>query len=304
MALALDIRRPAGTALRTLLQREFVRAGKRLDQATADSPSERVKGVHEFRRSVKRLRAALRLARGVIGAQAHRVLDRALGGAARRLGTLRDAHARTIAAGRIAALLPRSTRAVAMDAWRATGGAVAEAAGGMSVEAVRALVRESRAEIDAAQAQVAGLDLDALTWSAVARAIAESHGAARARFRARWDGRDEEWLHDARKRAQRAANMLALLPISAGRPLDSVQVRLRQAAGLLGESRDAGLMLDRLPELPKASPLHAASRQMRRAAARHRTRCLSRARAVGLAASRERRDEMRLRLDRALRRPS
>lgn len=304
MALALDTRRPAGTSLHTLLQREFARAGKRLDQAGAESPSERVKGVHEFRRSVKRLRAALRLARDVTGAQAHRAIDRALGGAARRLGTLRDAHARTIAAGRIAALLPRAMRAVAMDAWRATGGAVAEAAGGMSVEAVCALVRESRAEIDAAQAQVAALDLGALTWSAVARAIAESYGAARARFRAGWEGRDEEWLHDVRKRAQRAVNMLALLPASAARPLASVEERMRQAASLLGESRDAGLMLDRLPELPKASPLHAASRQMRRASARHRTRSLSRARSIGLAASREGRDEMRRRIDRALRRSS
>jgi hypothetical protein len=55
MALALDTRKPAGAALRLLLQREFIRADRRLDQAVSDVPSERIRGVHEFRRSVKRL---------------------------------------------------------------------------------------------------------------------------------------------------------------------------------------------------------------------------------------------------------
>lgn len=300
MALALDTRKPAGAALRLLLQREFVRAGKRLAQAASEDPIERIQGVHEFRRSVKRLRAAWRLTRGTIAAPEQRRIDRALGGAARRLGSLRDAHARTIAAGRIAALLPRSMRALALDAWRATGGAVPEAAGAMRVEAVRRLVAESQAELEDVRTRVMAMDLDAFTWSDAAASIVDTCAAARDRFRASWEGRSEEWLHDVRKRAQRAANMLLLVGAAGGRRNKTIESRLRVAAGLLGEARDAGPMLSDMPELPKASPLHAASRQMRRMAERHRARCLRRARAAGRAAISESRREMRGRLDRAL----
>ena len=300
MALALDTRRSAGSALQLLLQREFARAVKRLDQAAESSAKDRIQGVHEFRRSVKRLRAALRLARPVIGGAEHRAIDRSLGDSARRLGALRDAHARTIAAGRIAALLPRAMRALALDAWRATGGAASEAAGGMPLDSVLALVRESRLELEAVRHIVLSLDLGALDWPAVAAALAEGCGAARDRFRMSWRGRDEEWLHDARKRAQRAANLLLLVQPRVGRRALLAERRLREAAGLLGEARDAGLMLEGMPMLPKSSPLHAASRQMRRVAERHRERCLRRARTVGEAALRAGRREMWRRFEAAL----
>jgi CHAD domain-containing protein len=300
MALALDTRKPAGSALQLLLQREFVRAGKRLDQAAGASAKDRIQGVHEFRRSVKRLRAALRLARPAIGVAEHRAIDRSLGDSARRLGALRDAHARTIAAGRIAALLPRSMRALALDAWRATGGAASEAAGEMSLESVRTLVKESRVELEAVRRMVLALNLGSLDWPAVAAGLAEGCGAARDRFRMSWKGRDEEWLHDSRKRAQRAANLLLLVQAGVGRRATLAEGRLREASGLLGEARDAGLMLEGMPALPKSSPLHAASRQMRRVAERHRERCLRRARVVGAAALGEGRREMRRRLEAAL----
>jgi CHAD domain-containing protein len=240
----------------------------------------------------------LRLARGMAGDRSCRAVDRALAGCARRLGPLRDAHARTLAAGRLASRLPRATRALALDAWRVTGGAVKEAAGGMSADAVRGLVRESRAEIESAREHVLQLDLDAVRWPGIAEALAEACGAARDRFRARWDGRDEEWLHDTRKRAQRAANMLGLLSGQLGQRAVSAERRLREASGLLGDARDAALMLSGMPELPEASPLHAAGDMLRRVASRHRDRCVRRARSVGSAALAEGRGELRRRFAR------
>ena len=83
MALSLDVRRKVPAALRTLLEREFDQSLRRLDQAAGDKPADRVEGVHEYRRSVKRLRAALQLASGVVpAAELHRI-DRALSDAAR-----------------------------------------------------------------------------------------------------------------------------------------------------------------------------------------------------------------------------
>jgi hypothetical protein len=94
--------------------------------------------------------------------------------------------------------------------------------------------------------------------------------------------------------------MLLLVGAGAGRHGKTMEARLRLVAGLLGEARDAGLMLSDMPELPKASPLHVASRQMRRTAERHRARCLRRAHVAGRAAIPEGRREMRRRMDRTL----
>ena len=274
MALALDTRRRLPAALQSLLQREFDQALRRLDQAGGPKPSDRVTGVHEFRRSVKRLRAALLLAEGVVPEGERRAIDRALGDAARRLGSLRDAHARRIAAERIVKLVPRSMRALAMDAWRASGGAVTEAAAGLSDAAARTLVQASQSEIESIRQRVRALDLSALDASSASKALADAWGRARDRFRASWTGRDEEWLHGARKRAQRAANLLLL--VAAFDPAWAVRAErsLRMASALLGEARDAELMVQGMPELPPGSPLQVPSHRLRLAARRHREKCL------------------------------
>ena len=300
MALALDTRRRLPAALQSLLQREFEQACRRLDQAASPLPQDVVTGVHEFRRSVKRLRAALRLAEGVLGRRERESIDRALGDAARRLGALRDSHARTLAAQRIVRLLPRSMRALAMDAWRATGGSATEAAAERGAVSVPALVHESRGEIDQLRTRVKALDLAALDAAAVADAMAEAWGRARDRFRARWQHRDEAWLHGVRKRAQRTANLLLLVAPAAGAWATRTERRLRKATALLGEARDAELMVQGMPEPGPGSPLQVPARRLRIMARRHRLKCLRAARVQGLAAMREGRGDVRRRLRKAL----
>ena len=300
MALALDTRRRLPAALQSLLQREFDQALRRLDQAGGPKPSDRVTGVHEFRRSVKRLRAALLLTEGVVPETERRAIDRALGDAARRLGTLRDAHARRIAAERIVKLVPRSMRALAMDAWRTSGGAVSEAAAGLAPAAAHALVKASRDEIESIRQRVRALDLACIDAQTVSAAIARAWGRARQRFRVAWTGRDEAWLHGVRKRAQRSANLLLLVAPAAGAWAVRTERRLRAASALLGEARDAELMVQGMPELPAGSPLQVPAHQLRMAARRHRTKCLRAARVRGAAAMREARSEVRRRLRKAL----
>jgi CHAD domain-containing protein len=162
MALSLDVRRKVPAALRTLLEREFDQSLRRLDQAAGDRPADRVEGVHEYRRSVKRLRAALQLASGVVPAAELHGIDRALSAAARRLGTLRDAHARRIAAERVAMLLPKVWRALAMDAWRSSGGMVTEAAADLPQASVQSLLQASRSDMQAIRVRMQALKLDAM----------------------------------------------------------------------------------------------------------------------------------------------
>lgn len=300
MALALDTRRRLPAALQSLLQREFDHALKRLDQAAGPKPADRVTGVHEFRRSVKRLRAALTLAEAAVPEGERRAIDRALGDAARRLGSLRDAHARRIAAERIVKLVPRPMRALAMDAWRTSGGSVAEAAAGLSNTAAHALVQSSRADIELVRQRVRSLDLSRVDAASVADAFARSWARARERFRADWKGRDEEWLHGARKRAQRTANLLLLVVPSTGAWAVRTEARLRRASALLGEARDAELMVQAMPELAAGNPLQVPAHRLRIAARRHRVKCLRLARAQGAAATREGRGEVRRRLRKAL----
>lgn len=300
MALTLDARRPLSEALGVLLDREFGQALSRLDQACGESPEDRVQGVHEFRRSVKRLRAGVSLLQGVLPTREHAAIDRALGDAARRLGTLRDAHARMAAAERVVRLLPRTMRALGMDAWRATGGLASEAAAEVSQAAVHRLVDASRREMETLRDRVHKLGLDGLDAQAVAEAMSEAWGRARDRFRAAWKDRDGDWLHGVRKRAQRCGNLLAMLG-GRGEAWGSVaQRRLRKAAGWLGEARDAELMLERLPDQPPESPLHPVVHRLRTVARRHAARCLRQARREGAAALPLRRGEVRKRLAKAL----
>lgn len=302
MALSLDTRRRLPAALQSLLQREFDQALKRLDQAAGPKPTDRVTGVHEFRRSVKRLRAALMLAEGAVPEDERRSIDRALGDAARRLGSLRDAHARRIAAERIVKLVPRSMRALAMDAWRTSGGSVAEAAAGLSNAAAQALVQASRADIELIRQRVRALDLARVDAATVAGALAKSWGRARERFRAAWTGRDEAWLHGARKRSQRMANLLLLVAPAVGAWAVRTEARLRKASALLGEARDAELMVQALPELAAGNPLQVPAYRLRIAARRHRLKCLRLARTQGAAVMREGRGELRRRVGKALER--
>ena len=302
MALSLDVRRKLPAALRTLLEREFDQSLRRLDQAAGDRPADRVEGVHEFRRSVKRLRAALQLAAGVVPQAEWRRVDRALSDAARRLGTLRDAHARRIAAERVAMLLPKVWRALAMDAWRASGGMVTEAAAELSAASVRALLRASRADMQAIRERVKALNLDAMRATDVSAVVAEAWARTRARFNATWDDRDEAWLHGARKRAQRTANLLVLVGGWGGRWSEATERRLRRASGLLGEARDSELMLERMPALAPDAPLHGVVKRLRDAATRRRKAALREARREGRAALRSGRRACRERLMAAMER--
>lgn len=302
MALSLDVRRKLPAALRTLLERELDQSLRRLAQADSRDAADRVQGVHEYRRSVKRLRAALQLASGVVPADEVRRVDRALGDAARRLGSLRDAHARCAAAERVAMLLPRAWRALAMDAWRASGGSVSEAAAEPSPEAVRALVRASHADMQAVRVRVQAMRLDALRPRDVAEAVACAWGRARTRFHVSWERRDEAWLHGARKRAQRAANLLLLVGGWGGRWSATAERRLRESSALLGEARDAELMLERMPEPDVGTPLHAVVRRLRQVAQRRRKSALREARRVGRSALGVGRGALRKRLLSALER--
>ena len=301
MAASLDARRPLPASLRAVLEREFATAARRLAQAEGWKLDDRVEGVHEFRRSVKRLRAAVALAAGEVGEREAKAVDKALSAAARRLGALRDAHARLAAAQRLVRLLPRSLRALAMDGWRAAGGAVTEAAAEPGEEAVHRLVKASVAEMESVRARVRDWRLEAMRPRMVLDAAAVAWGRARDRFRASWRGRDAEWLHGARKRAQRCAGMLVLVRSWDARRLRACERRLRRAAGLLGEARDAELMLERLPEPAEAHPLREAVRRLRSTAHRHAQRCLREARREGVAALREGRRAFRRRLREGIR---
>ncbi len=296
MAASLDARRPLPASLRAVLEREFETAARRLTQAEGWRPEDRVEGVHEFRRSVKRLRAALALTVGVVGEREWRSIDKALSAAARRLGALRDAHARRAAAQRLVRLLPRSMRALAMDAWRASGGAVTEAAAEPKDEAVHRLVHASAGEMRSIRDRVTRWDLQALHAGHVVEAVTTAWGRARDRFRASWQDRENEWLHGARKRAQRCASLLLLVQGWDGKLLRASERRLRAAAGLLGEARDAELMLERLGDPDLDQRLRPVARRLRAVSARHAAKCLRSARREGMSALAEGRKSLRTRL--------
>ena len=155
-------------------------------------------------------------------------------------------------------------------------------------------------EIESIRRRVRELDLNRLDAEAVAEAVASAWARARQRFGAAWTGREEEWLHGVRKRAQRVANLLVLVAPAAGAWAVRAEARLRKASAALGEARDADLMVQAMPELPAGNPLQVPAHHLRMAARRHRVKCLRAARAQGAAATSEGRGEVRRRLRKAL----
>ena len=138
--------------------------------------------------------------------------------------------------------------------------------------------------MQAIRVRVQALDLSAMRSAGVAQAVAQAWGRARTRFNTSWDGRDEAWLHGARKRAQRAANVLVLVGGWGGRWSAAAERRLRRASGLLGEARDSELMLERMPALAPEAPLHEVVRRLREAATKRRKAALRASRREGRAA--------------------
>lgn len=221
-------------------------------------------GIHQARKSLRRARAALALARRELGDEGRRV-DAALAAACRGMGALRDAQALIEALQRLPPKLPEELRHVLPES-------IALATARRDRMLVAALGRDPdfvrrRARLDAIAVRLAKLEWDAVRGKDVARAVARSERrVAKARRRVkRHPGDDERW-HVLRRRIRRLRQQDSLLQVVAPALKPAGGVPADQAVAL-GEAQDDALLLR---HCARRSPFPPAMRQAIRKVARAR----------------------------------
>ncbi len=197
-------------------------------------------GVHQARKSMRRVRACIALA-GFERAGDGRRLDRAIAGACRGLSTLRDAHARV---GLLDALLHHDHLEDQQTLLRrARSAALAD-----RVDAMR-VARAEDPDFAALRRQLLALakDLAALPWTTVdadAITAAINHSLQRARkaqTRALNDGDADDWHRWRRRRRRLAQQHTALQAV--GIESAGVSDAEREITHLLGESQDLHVLV-------------------------------------------------------------
>lgn len=252
--------------------RLLVFAGEQLQQAQADLSRKGEalhEGIHQARKSIRRVRATLALGARILGPRAQ-ALDDELGRLCRGLSHLRDAQALIEVLQRLDAQAPERIRAILPAAER-----LARERRDDILE--RALARDPAFQarclrLQAAQQRLARLDWRAVDETEVASAIKRSQRRAdkAAKQIKKHPGDDETW-HVYRRRLRRLRqqdSLLAeLLPA-----LRLSKKRARDLADALGESQDDALLLR---HCDRRSPFPSDQRKQLRAIARerlHRTR--------------------------------
>lgn len=249
-----------GERLRDHALGELARAMEQL----AREGDARHSGVHQARKSLRRTRACLDLARRALGEKGHR-LDRSLASLCRGLGALRDAQALVEALRRLepsaapglAALLPRAQSLAAARRDERLAGALARDPD----------FGRRRQRLENLQARLAALPWETLREDGISAALGRSQRRlAKARRRVeRHPGDDERW-HGLRRRLRRLRQQDTVLSVVMP-ALCSSSAGLADEAAALGKAQDDVLLLR---HCGRHSPFPPKIRRAIRAAARTR----------------------------------
>jgi len=198
------------------------------------------RGVHEMRKSCKRLRAWTRLLRDVDETAAARAgqIDRLLRSAAHTLGAAREA----VVAAETFAALPRPA-SISSRAWTQLRRRLRDEARRRGSPSPVLVARAARA-LEAAQRQIGRLRLQDLPARELKKGLRHSRRRADKRFRAAGEG-DAGLLHEWRKATKRLAYQQDLLQARLGRQPPAPR-KLDELNELLGQHHDLHLLEQRL----------------------------------------------------------
>ncbi len=244
--LVLDRARPLSDGVVLALARVLAYA----EGWTRDAAREPVKAVHEVRKSIRRARAAVRLARPCMGPRRFKALDQSLRQAVLETSSLRDAEVITDTVEELAAHDP--TIADVAAALRAHLGSAqasateAELTAGVLGRSAACLVGAPERFADALRDKKGRTALD--EPGAADRLLRESFKHVRATYRAALLERTDEAIHDWRKRVKELRYQLELLelPPASG---DSREEALGDQAKTLGWITDLLVLRVRVREL-------------------------------------------------------
>src|SRR5687768_1236571 len=193
MAYRLKPARSARKGLRRAAGRQLDTAAEELGSATG---GERTAAIHTARKSIKKTRALLRLARSGMPRDAYREQSRALRDTGRLLSATRDAD---VLAQTIDALAHRYVGQLPSSGFTALRRDVAKLA---AVPDTDARIDRARADLAELAANVAAWPVDDVGWSTVRKGATRAYARGRTGFARACSTSDPDVMHEWRKRVK------------------------------------------------------------------------------------------------------
>lgn len=243
-------------------------------EATGD---ESATGIHEARKSLKRIRALLRLVRPALG---ERVF-------ARENGDFRDTGA-LLSHTRDTQILLETVTKLDTRFGEASGSGLRklrEVLAGSLTVADAAAEAGPRAEaikrLQQAKPRFARLKLDPDDFDAIRAGLEQTFRRARAAFDASYDEPSDERFHDLRKGVQQHWRHMALLRRAWPEVADARLATARRLSQILGDDHDLAILAARLESPPLAEIPHRDRRTILKLAARRQDELRAQARPMG-----------------------
>lgn len=254
MAYRLDLTDTLGEALRAVAVAQLDNAVTALDERWSASPAQ---AVHSARKSVKKTRALLRLARPALDPALYRRENLALRDAAAVLASNRDADVMVATTAKLAKRyvghVPAATFEALTTAFAARAVEQRTSADGAGPRA------EAIAALSAARERAADWPLEAVRRKTLVAAIARSYARGRAAFAAvaADDGEDAEASHEWRKRVKDLWYQQRLVAPAWPAILEAQAEAAHVLSELLGDDHDLAVLAAELRrgEIPAAADL-------------------------------------------------
>ena len=221
--------------------------------------------VHETRKSIKRLRALLRLYRGALGHGLYEREDTALRELGHSLGQAREAVALGESLDRLVLAAPDPVRARLADHMNELRSALDDRQGAESIDVGAALARVQDG-LTQVRARAARWTLDRHGWSAIAPGLRRTYAKGRRTLSTALHRPSEKRLHGLRIWVKRHQYQLTLLePLWPG-PVKAFRQEAQELGELLGQEHDLSLLERRLEAVTRRPELAPLERPLRTAA--------------------------------------
>jgi CHAD domain-containing protein len=234
--------------------------------AGADSTPEKLdEAVHETRKSIKRLRALLRLYRGALGHTLYAREDARLRDIAHSLGGARDAVSLRESLARLLESAPAAERSRIADHRGALEGALAGEPRANEDELV-ARLRAARDALGALRERAPSFTVEKTGWSAIAPGFRRTYARGRQNLSRAVHRPTEKRLHVFRIDVKRHQYQLTLLEPLWPEPIKAFRQEVQRLGELLGHDHDLALLERRFEALRDKPDLAALERTFRSAA--------------------------------------
>jgi CHAD domain-containing protein len=217
-----------------------------IERLAGDTDEDLGTAVHETRKSLKRLRATVRLARDELGEQAYRRENVAFRDAGRRLGGARDSQVLLETLDALSGRYPDEAPPARVQRFRRTlagqhGAAQRRLHEGAAVAEVLRELRRARERVPDWHVEREGLD-------ALAPGFRRIYRRGRRAYRTARQEPGTENLHELRKRAKYLWYAAQIVRPAAPKKMKRIARRAHELSNLIGEDHDLALLAERAAE--------------------------------------------------------